>query len=159
MDCLFCKIYKENKEVVFKNNNFYARFDKFPVSPGHAEVIPIRHVSSVRELSDGEWSDLKLSIENLVKLIERTDFEELYRKMEPFNENSKLFIENMLIRDLKKRPDGYNYGINEGRAAGQTIEHLHLHIIPRYEDDVEDPIGGIRNVLPLGNYKHNLSKL
>ena len=45
-------------------------------------------------------------------------------------------------------PDGYNIGINDGAAAGQTVLHLHLHVIPRYEGDVEDPRGGIRHVIP-----------
>ena len=56
--------------------------------------------------------------------------------------------------ELNKKPDGYNIGVNEGKAAGRTINHLHIHIIPRYIRDVSDPTGGIRNVIPkLGSYK------
>jgi len=57
-------------------------------------------------------------------------------------------------RSLWKKPDGYNIGMNEGEAAGRTINHLHIHIIPRYFGDVEDYIGGIRHIIPgMGNYK------
>ncbi|MBR9702608.1 HIT family protein [Candidatus Woesearchaeota archaeon] len=55
---------------------------------------------------------------------------------------------------LKKKPQGYNIGINEGTVAGQTIMHLHIHMIPRYKGDVENPVGGVRNIFPgKGNYK------
>jgi diadenosine tetraphosphate (Ap4A) HIT family hydrolase len=61
----------------------------------------------------------------------------------------------MLIHTgINKKPDGYNFGNNDGFAAGRTIHHLHIHIIPRYIGDVEDPRGGIRHIIPgMGNYK------
>jgi diadenosine tetraphosphate (Ap4A) HIT family hydrolase len=54
-----------------------------------------------------------------------------------------------VARALSNYPDGYNIGINEGHAAGQTVEHLHVHLIPRYINDVDDPTGGVRGVIPL----------
>lgn len=55
--------------------------------------------------------------------------------------------------DAEHTPDGYNIGINAGEAAGQTVMHLHVHVIPRYRGDVEDPRGGVRHVIPgKGNY-------
>ena len=60
---------------------------------------------------------------------------------------------------IGKKPDGYNIGVNEGEAAGRTVHHLHIHIIPRFFGDVEDPTGGIRHVIPhLGNYKRRFNK-
>ena len=57
------------------------------------------------------------------------------------------------LLDERYHPDGYNIGINIGDAAGQTVPHVHIHVIPRYEGDVENPIGGVRNVIPgRGNY-------
>ena len=157
MECIFCKIYKERKGIIFENKYFYAKFDSFPVSPGHAEVIPIRHVVSLLELNEDEWIYLKPAIENVIKIIESTDFKKLYEDLvkNPINEKSKWFYEQMLkLKFINKKPDGYNIGINEGRAAGRTVDHLHIHIIPRFFGDVEDPTGGVRNVIPkLANYK------
>jgi diadenosine tetraphosphate (Ap4A) HIT family hydrolase len=93
--------------------------DGFPVSPGHSLVIPKRHVSSFFEVTDDERNDL------LSLLAEARD-------------------------DLERqfRPAGYNIGINDGAAAGQTVPHLHIHLIPRYVGDRDDPRGGVRWVLP-----------
>ena len=115
--CLFCSILAERARTVFaENESFVAVFDEFPVNKGHALIIPKRHIHTVFELPNSEALDL-LSILRLAK-------DEL---------------------DQRFRPDGYNLGINSGEAAGQTIPHLHIHLIPRYEGDVEDPRGGIRN--------------
>ena len=93
--------------------------DGFPVSPGHSLVIPRRHVSSFFEVTDDERNDL------LSLLAEARD-----------------------DLDRQFRPAGYNIGINDGAAAGQTVPHLHIHLIPRYVGDRDDPRGGIRWVLP-----------
>jgi histidine triad (HIT) family protein len=143
--------------IVYSDKFFYAHFDRFPVSPGHTEVIPIRHVVSLLDLTEEEWSCLKNSISNVIKIIEKTDLKELYEEFvrNPLNEKSKQFCSRMLMHtSLGKRPDGYNIGVNEGKAAGRTINHLHIHIIPRYFGDVEDYVGGIRHIIPgLGNYR------
>ena len=116
----------ENCVFCKKKNHFYlngqyavAVFDEFPVSIGHTLIIPKRHVESLFELTDEELKDIyTLIVQSKNKL------DELYK------------------------PDGYNIGINEGRAAGRTIDHVHIHIIPRYIGDVENPRGGIRGVIP-----------
>ena len=97
----------------------FVRYDRFPVSPGHALIIPRRHVASFFELSDIEQQEL-LSLAN----------------------KTKKFL------DKKLKPDGYNIGINVGAAAGQTIWHVHIHIIPRFTGDVTNPRGGVRGVIP-----------
>jgi diadenosine tetraphosphate (Ap4A) HIT family hydrolase len=93
--------------------------DGYPVSPGHTLVIPKRHVPSWFATTPEEQT-------TMLKLLDlaRIDLDHLHR------------------------PAGYNVGINDGRAAGQTVPHLHIHLIPRYEGDRADPRGGVRWVLP-----------
>ncbi|PZN73122.1 MAG: HIT family protein [Candidatus Methylumidiphilus alinenensis] len=93
--------------------------DGFPVSPGHSLIIPKRHCVSFFELTDEERTSL---------------FQQL--------------TEAKTGLDVEYRPDGYNIGINEGVAAGQTVFHLHIHLIPRYHGDTSDPRGGVRWIFP-----------
>ena len=93
--------------------------DAFPVSPGHTLVIPKRHVGSFFDLTELERQDL-LSLLDKAKLVIDQEF----------------------------KPVGYNIGINDGPAAGQTVPHLHIHLIPRYKGDLPDPRGGVRWVIP-----------
>ena len=93
--------------------------DAYPISPGHTLVIPKRHVKSLFELTRDEREDL---------------FQALSRAKE-------LLVSEMM-------PDGFNIGINDGIAAGQTVFHLHVHLIPRYQGDSEDPRGGVRWIFP-----------
>jgi diadenosine tetraphosphate (Ap4A) HIT family hydrolase len=116
-DCPFCAPHPER--VLLKNPLAIALWDGFPVSPGHALVVPRRHVADWFDTSPDE----RLAILELVDAVK----EEIDRLHEPA---------------------GYNVGINIGEAAGQTIFHLHVHVIPRYEGDIDDPRGGIRYVLP-----------
>jgi len=98
---------------------FYARWDNFPANPGHAEVVPKRHIESFLGLTEKELTQMYRLVKETIEIIE-----------------------------MQHRPDGYNLGINEGEAAGRTVHHLHIHIIPRYAGDVKNPRGGIRNVIP-----------
>ena len=107
------------KDILKKNESAFLKWDSYPVSPGHVLIIPFRHVNSFFELSRQEKEDMFLLLEQ-----------------------AKLIIEEMY------RPDGYNIGLNIGQAAGQTVMHVHIHIIPRYEGDMDDPRGGVRGVIP-----------
>lgn len=93
--------------------------DGFPVSPGHSLVIPKRHMGSLFETSAPERAALWALLEQA-----------------------------KAAADAERRPDGYNIGINDGAAAGQTVPHLHIHLIPRFQGDQADPRGGVRWVLP-----------
>lgn len=93
--------------------------DGFPVSRGHSLVIPRRHLASFFEATQEERSAL-LALLDDARAAAIAEFQ----------------------------PDGFNIGINDGAAAGQTVPHLHIHLIPRYAGDVQDPRGGIRWVLP-----------
>ena len=94
-------------------------WDAYPISSGHALIMPKRHIAS--------WWEATLE--------ERSEIVAL--------------IEDVRVAILAQHcPDGFNFGVNEGRSAGQTVPHLHLHVIPRYDGDVADPRGGIRHVIP-----------
>ncbi len=116
--CPFC-IIEEGREIIIENELTYATYDKFPVSNGHALIIPKRHCSNYFDLSIVEQSSC-LNLMNSVKE----------------------------IITQKLHPDGFNIGINIDEAAGQTIPHVHVHLIPRYQGDVREPKGGVRGVIP-----------
>lgn len=157
IDCLFCELQKQPKNTIFKSKLFYSQFDKFPVSPGHCEVIPKRHVVSIFDLTNLEWAELNFAIKQTIKVVENTNLKNVYTQYlkNPLNEKMTLYCNKMVNnKNILKKPDGYNIGNNEGLAAGRTINHLHIHIIPRYLGDVDNCIGGIRNIIPgMGNYK------
>jgi diadenosine tetraphosphate (Ap4A) HIT family hydrolase len=114
-DCDFCSF----DAAVLRNELAYARFDKYPVCPGHLLVLTLRHIATWFEASDEERAALLALIDDGKRLL-----------------------------DQRHGPDGYNIGINVGEAAGQTVVHLHVHLIPRYRGDVADPRGGVRGVIP-----------
>ena len=93
--------------------------DAFPASPGHTLILPRRHVGSFFEVTAEERAEMLALLDAAKAQI-----------------------------DAAHRPDGYNIGINDGAAAGQTVAHLHMHLIPRYRGDVPDLRGGVRWVLP-----------
>ena len=158
-NCAFCEICaKKKKEVVWENNFFWAMFDSFPVSPGHLLVTPKRHALSLLGLNKIEWATLRSTLQEAIDLIETTDLRKLYRGFieNPLNEKSEEFCKDALSHlGIEKKPAAYNFGVNDGEAAGRTVHHLNIHIIPRYEGDVESPVGGVRHVIPgKGNYKN-----
>jgi len=116
-ECPFCDVPED--EILQENELCFARWDKFPVAPGHLLVIPYRHFSNYFDATTDE-------IIALWKLVHETKH---------------------VIRE-RHSPDGYNIGVNIGRAAGQSVVHLHIHVIPRYEGDTADPFGGVRGVVP-----------
>ena len=124
-ECFFCDIQnKKDDKIIIDNQSFFSRYDDFPVTPGHCEIIAKKHTVSFFDLTKEQLIDF-------YELLQKTRF----------------------IIDDKFRPDSYNIGINEGEAAGRTIHHLHIHLIPRYKGDVKNPRGGVRNVIPeKGNY-------
>lgn len=115
--CPFCTF--DLSRIILSYGSAMAIMDGFPVSPGHALIIPRRHIASLFDATSDEREAL-LELLSQVKI------------------------------DLQKKykPDGFNIGINEGSAAGQTIMHLHIHLIPRYSGDMPDPRGGIRWIFP-----------
>ena len=153
LDCYFCKVSRgEADPFIFENRSFVGIFDTNPVNPGHALVIPRRHVVSVFELNDEEQSDYFDAIKSVKATIETTNFEALYTEMlsrDYLQGRPMDHIETVLkLPFFGNQPDAYTVGNNDGRAAGRSIDHLHVIVLPRYEGDVENPRGGIRNVIP-----------
>ncbi len=127
LNCKYCSpMYQFSSRIILSNKHWVANFDNHPKNPGHMKLISKKHRISLEELTD----------EELISFL------------------SILREAKSLIRS-KHNPDGWNIGYNEGKAAGQTVFHLHFHIIPRYEGDTDNPIGGIRTInitRPGGNY-------
>jgi diadenosine tetraphosphate (Ap4A) HIT family hydrolase len=162
--------------IFYFNRTFYSRFDRFPDSKGHCEIIPRIHNVKIEDLSSIEFSDFKDAIENTLNFLEKEDLISMYvefsKKPEQLNKKSKwykllskipstkemrymakLILDKPYLNDSFNRTQ-YIWGGNEGKYAGRTIYHQHTHIIPRYAGDITDPTGVIRNVLPdVGNYK------
>ena len=117
-NCPFCNG-NENREIIARSVHAFAIFDKYPVNNGHALIIPNRHCGDYFDLTEEEQAEC-FRLLNEVKLILEKDF----------------------------KPEGFNVGINVGEVAGQTVPHVHIHLIPRYAGDVERPLGGVRGVIP-----------
>ena len=160
MSCLFCDLFETGKAADFQSEYFWARLDIHPVSPGHLILIPKRHVAKLDELRRDEEYDLARMRKRAVAFIESAAQDTTLRRMYEvildarLTKNSLWFIGRTLKHPrFGSIPDGYNHVVNDGQAAGQTIMHLHWHIIPRYSGDVPNPKGGGRYVIPeLGNY-------
>jgi diadenosine tetraphosphate (Ap4A) HIT family hydrolase len=124
-----CKFCNSNPgKFILKGDLGFAAWDSFPVNQGHVLVIPYRHVSEYFDATDSEKQELWSLVDKAKAII-----------------------------DEKYAPDGYNVGINIGHWAGQSIPHLHIHLMPRYQGDVENPKGGVRGVVPQ-RQKYDTSK-
>jgi diadenosine tetraphosphate (Ap4A) HIT family hydrolase len=116
-ECIFCRL--DESRIALENELGVVIYDNYPVSKGHALIIPKRHISSLSEATTQE----------VIALFSLID------------EAKKVLIETY-------KPTGFNIGINDGASAGQTVMHLHIHVIPRYQGDQEDPRGGVRWIFP-----------
>lgn len=121
MECLYCKIIKKelNSEIIFEDKHSLAVLDIHPLSLGHTLVLPKYHSSDILELPESQIGGLFLGVKKVV---------------------------DKLSKALK--PDGFTIGINQGKAGGQAINHLHIHIIPRWHNDGGSSIHTIVNNPP-----------
>lgn len=117
-DCPFCNPDSE-RELIVETATAYAIFDKFPVNEGHALIITKRHCDNYFNLTFKEQAACVFMLNKVKEIV-----------------------------SSRYKPDGYNVGINVGEKAGQTISHVHIHLIPRYNGDVLEPRGGVRAVIP-----------
>ena len=120
-ECHFCCLSSNSSDtkMIYEDEFCFAVNDKFPVSRGHLLLIPKDHIV--------DW----FSDNNIIQ-------------------NHLISVLNKLKKELNARylPDGYNVGMNCGEIAGQSILHLHIHLIPRYKGDMKNPKGGVRGVIP-----------
>ncbi|NLD50961.1 MAG: HIT family protein [Clostridiaceae bacterium] len=112
-------IFCEREDIVLENRLAWAKYDIYPVSTGHILIISKRHIPDFFSTTPEERQAM-----------------------------SQLLDEAKELLDQEYHPDGYNIGINCGEYAGQTVMHLHIHLIPRYRGDMENPKGGVRGVVP-----------
>jgi ATP adenylyltransferase len=148
IDCIFCD---NQKEIIVENEAFYVGFDDNPVTPGHAIVVAKRHVLNLLDLDQSEWLLLKAVLQDAVRVIEGADFSKLYQTWmanHPSSPSADYWKEMLEDPRINRKPDGYNFGNNQGEAAGRSVHHLHIHIIPRRFGDVPNPRGGVRNIIP-----------
>ena len=120
--CIFCNEKKNN--IIDENGHAYASYDPYPVSEKHCLIVPKRHVKDYFDLSEKEI----LACNQLIKSMK------------------------IQIEEKDKSVKGFNIGTNSGKAAGQSIMHCHVHLIPRREGDVKNPQGEVRSVIPLKQY-------
>lgn len=113
-----CLLCKKYASRIFENRSFFVIYDDYPLRHGHVLILPRRHIKELTELTPVEFCFLYGCIRKMVKHLKK-DF----------------------------GADGYNLGVNCGKAAGQTLEHLHIHLFPRHDGDVADPRGGIRKCI------------
>jgi len=117
--CIFCNPKKKN--IIFETPLVYATFDSYPVSNFHALIITKRHVKNFFSITNDELLESQKLIVKLKK---------------------KIISKDSTVK-------GFNIGTNSGKFAGQSVNHLHIHLIPRRKGDVKNPQGGVRSVIPL----------
>ena len=118
-ECIFCEIVTSDR-VIDQTEHCFVIKDAFPVTEGHTLIIPKRHVADYFDLNSTETSEIQKLLHKHKSQIEQHD----------------------------QSVDGFNIGINVGATAGQTVFHVHVHLIPRRIGDVENPKGGVRGVIP-----------
>ncbi len=109
----------DKSRVILANDHAVAFPDGFPVTPGHSLIVPKRHIDSFFDATREEQTALLDLLAGMRQHLQ-----------------------------AERSPDGFNIGINDGAAAGQTVMHLHIHLIPRYAGDTDDPRGGVRWIMP-----------
>ena len=117
-DCLFCDF--DNDELLEEGKYCYARRDGYPVSEHHTLIIPKRHVASYFDLEEREVRDM----------------------------HQMLVMMKSRIEEWDATVSGFNVGVNAGKDAGQSIFHVHMHLMPRRKGDIDNPQGGVRGVIP-----------
>ena len=117
--CLFCEKANHPNDFLYENDKVYVIKDNYPVSKGHVLIITKCHMRTYFECTGDDVGAIHDALRHM-----------------------KTYL------DDKYHPNGYNIGINNNACAGQSIMHLHVHLIPRYEGDTKNPKGGVRGVIP-----------
>ena len=118
--CYFCNRPKYKSQLIFEDDSAVVLNDNFPISKGHTLIVPKTHIASIFDLSDHTYN-------HLFRLVK---------------------INSERLKRVDKSIEGFNIGVNQGVVAGQTVMHVHIHLIPRRKGDIHDPRGGVRWIIP-----------
>ena len=153
VDCVFC----DGQDNTFAEGELWrARWDLYPATPGHAEIVPRRHVALLEELNEHEIDEMMRFAREAMSVIRRSDLTGMYRILAERSDDHMRVLQQKAMTSLalhNSPPDAFNLGINDGTIAGQSVPHLHLHLMPRWEGDMENPRGGVRNIFQADPYK------
>jgi len=132
MNCLFCKIIKKEipAEIIYEDEKTLAVLDIAPRAPGHAMVLPKTHCETILDLPENEINPLFSSVKKVTRLIQKS-----------------------------LKPEGFTIGINHGKISGQAINHLHIHIIPRFKNDGGSSVHSVVNNPPKESLKEIKNKI
>ncbi len=132
MNCLFCKIIKKEipAEIIYEDEKTLAILDINPRAPGHAMVLPKVHGETILDLPENEIGPLFSAVKKITRLIQKS-----------------------------LKPEGFTIGINHGKISGQVIDHLHIHIIPRFKNDEGSSIHSVVNNPPKESLKEIKNKI
>lgn len=142
MDCLFCKMANKHigAHIVYEDDKTFAFLDAHPRSPGHTVIIPKIHAENILDLPDGEAGPLFLTVKKVTAILNKAFL--------PTGDDPK-----------GQNPQGFTIGINHGRTAGQVVDHLHIHVIPRFMGDGGSGIHGVVNNLPKQTLEEIITKI
>ena len=147
--CFLCHIQQQKIQIIWECDTLFSIFDHNPVSPGHALIIPKRHVIDIQNLSYDEWGAIKNAMHKVINIIRKTDLVPIYQQFtrELRDSQSIWFCQKALQNPrINTQPDAYNHGVNDGKAAGRTINHFHWHLIPRFDGDMDDRYPELRHL-------------
>lgn len=155
-NCIFCdKV--SSWEKIIENKYFFSIIDSFPVSVWHSLIIPKRHILSFEDLNDNESKNLVIFLKLLIK---KLNFLDLYKYYSEKSKKSENLIEKKFLKDVLESKfidseiNDYNLWVNNWIYAWRTIHHLHIHIIPRFDWDLQNSVWWIRNIFQnKWNYK------
>lgn len=161
MNCIFCDEMSRKDRQLFSTELFVVRWDMRPSTPGHVLVVPKRHVQFVEDLLPEEARESMEVVQRAIETVCKTNIVKVYER---FAETIDDFEKAFFVAGLERlnahhgAPDGFTVGINDGPAAGQTVPHLHIHVMPRWTGDVERPRGGVRQVMGMDAYSKGTNK-
>lgn len=153
--CFLCQI--DDRDCFLVSDHFLARFDDYPVTPGHFIIFPRKHIPRITDVSNELGEHLFAFIQSAMHEMSLIDLTEQYQsscKRLASDKRALRHFEKMLryLKDCELASE-YNIGINDGPKAGQSIHHLHVHVMPRYTQDGGAGVGGVRFIFPeLANY-------
>lgn len=154
--CFFCEINSRN--YLADNDHFYAILDEYPVSPGHTLIVPKQHFPDILHLPPELGRSMLCLITEVHSKLSTYALKDFYTdKVNSSKDTAQKEFCELALRAMTDNQNliDFNVGINNGESAGQTVHHLHVHLMPRFATDDGVKTGGVRHIFPgRGNYRH-----